>query len=232
MEVQNITAVELAGRIDHTVLKPEAGVEAIEGLCAEVVEYGFATACVNPCYVRQVAELLAGYPSDVCGVVGFPLGAGHTRIKQAEARQNIADGANELDMVIHLGAARAGDFDYVRRDIEAVLGICRQGEPEVLLKVILEMGVLTTEVKVRLCDLASELGVDFIKTSTGMHAAGGATIEDVKLMYAHRGGCKVKASGGIGDLKTALAMLEAGAERIGTSSGRAIMEEMNNKDYI
>jgi len=226
---KEISPQELAGYIDHTLLKPEAGPEAVEQLCAEVIKYGFAMACVNPCYVRWAAELLADHLRGVCGVVGFPLGANQSRIKQAEAERNIQDGASEIDMVINIGAAAAGDFDYVRQDIEAVLRPCREAKPTVGLKVILEMGVLGRQTKIRLCKLAGDLGVDFIKTSTGMHETGGATVEDVELMYEHRGGCKVKASGGIRDMRTALAMLAAGAERIGTSWGRMIMEEMGVK---
>ncbi len=226
MENSKISPTELAKKIDHTLLKPEASIADIEQICAEAIQFGFASVCVNPCYIKHVAKLLENQSPKVCGVVGFPLGASHSRIKQAEAQQNIDDGAQELDMVINLSAALASDYDYVTNDIKTVLHACRQANHKVLLKIILEMRVLTSDNKLRMCNIANDLGADFIKTSTGLHPAGGATIDDVKFMHQHRGSCKVKASGGIRDLTTTKTMLLAGADRIGTSSGHAIIQQL------
>ena len=226
MENFKISAIELAAKIDHTLLKPEASIADVEQTCAAAIKYGFASVCVNPCYIKHVAQLLQDQLPKVCGVVGFPLGASHSHIKQAEANQNIQDGAHELDMVINIAAALASDYEYVTQDINGVLQVCHQGQPSVILKVILEMSVLPPKTKLQLCELANDLGVDFIKTSTGLHPTGGATIDDVKFMHVHRGSCKVKASGGIRDGKTAHAMLMAGADRIGTSSGPTIIDEL------
>ncbi|MBN1846631.1 MAG: deoxyribose-phosphate aldolase [Sedimentisphaerales bacterium] len=221
-----MTARELAGCIDHTFLKQEAPHPALEQWCHEAVQYGFATVCVHPCYVARAAELLRASASRVCSVVGFPLGLHRTQIKQQEAALAIEDGARELDMVIHLGAVLQGDLTYVQQDIAPVVALCRQQTPPVILKVILETAALERATKVALCALLSDLGVDFLKTSTGLHPAGGATIEDVRLLWRHRGRCRVKAAGGIRDWQTALAMLAAGAERLGTSSGVQIVTEL------
>ena len=226
MENFKISPTELAKQIDHTLLKPEASIADIEQICTEAIKYGFASVCVNPCYIKHVAQLLKGQSPKVCGVVGFPLGASHSHIKKAEAAQNIKDGAHELDMVINISAALAMDYEYVTRDITGVLHACRQANPPVILKLILEMRILPPQTKLRMCNIANDLGIDFIKTSTGLHPAGGATIDDVKFMHQHRGSCKVKASGGIRDLPTTQAMLLAGADRIGTSSGLTIIDEL------
>lgn len=220
---------ELAQVIDHTLLTPEADREAVIRCCDEAVQYGFATVCVHGCHVGQVAALLDGHPSRPCGVVGFPFGSNHTRIKAEEARQIIGDGADELDMVVNLSAVASGDMSYIARDVEAVLEVVRAESSPRVLKVILETALFPTETKVALCRLMANMGVDFIKTSTGLHKAGGATVEDVKLMAAHRGHCQVKAAGGIRELASCLAMLEAGATRIGTSSGVAILQECTAK---
>ena len=220
----NPAATELAGRIDHTQLKCEAGRVAIEQLCGEAGAYGFASVCVHPCHVRYAAELLKGQASRVGSVVGFPWGVNHTQVKRAEAAQAIADGASELDMVVNLPAVFDANWAYVRRDVAEVLCECRRGEQAVTLKVILETAALDQATKVTLCELLGEVGVDYLKTSTGLHGAGGATVEDVALLDGHRGPCKVKAAGGIRDLATAQAMLQAGADRLGTSSGVAIVQ--------
>ena len=226
---QTFTPASLAGCIDHTLLKPEAGGKDIDRLCEQAIQYGFATVCIHPCHIRRAAENLRSQQSRVGSVVGFPFGTNHTLIKVAEAAQAIEDGADELDMVINLPAALENDFDYLDRDIRAVLRTCRAAEKTVLLKVIFETAALNDkQTKIRLCKLASDIGVDFIKTSTGGHPAGGATIEDIKLLYAHRGFCRVKAAGGIRDLETTQAMLSAGAARIGTSAGIAIVQELSN----
>ena len=222
---QDTSKATIAARIDHTLLASDAGAPAIIELCSQAVKYGFATVCVHPCHVRQAADLLDGHSSKVCTVLGFPLGANHRRVKQAEADQATSDGAEELDMVINQAAVRAGDLTYLAGEIEAVLTVCRQNQPATVLKLILETPRWDTQTKITLCRLASDLRVDFIKTSTGFHRAGGATIEDVKLLHAHRGNCQVKAAGGIGTLTDLNAMLQAGADRIGTSSAIAIMTE-------
>ena len=224
-----ITTDTLAGCIDHTLLKPEADAGIVERLCAEAVEYGFASVCIHPRYAAQAAKILADQAPAVGVVVGFPLGANHTKIKQAEARQAIDDGAQELDMMINLAAALAGDQRYIVSEIASVLSLCRAHEPAIVLKVILETAALPGDTKIMLCKLLSNLGVDYLKTSTGMHKAGGATVEDVELLYSHRCCCRVKASGGIRTLQNALDMLNAGAKRIGTSAGVGIVEELKAK---
>lgn len=228
-EKPSLTPEDLAAKIDHTLLKPEAGPAAVEQWCEEAMKYGFITVCVFPCYVKKATEKLAHYPTRVGSVVGFPFGTSHSKIKVAEAQQAVADGARELDLVINLPATLAGDFDYLKREVTAVKHVCQSPHQKVTLKMILETAALPVETKIALCKLCSEAGVDFIKTSTGLHPAGGATIEDVKLLYAHRGKCKIKAAGGISDLKTALTMLVAGAERIGTSSSVTIIQELINR---
>ena len=225
-EPELITAAALTGCIDHTQLNPEAGKAAIKQMAAEAIKYGFGAVCVHPCHVRLLAGLLASHSSKVCSVVGFPFGANHTAVKRAEAVQAIEDGAVELDMVINLSAALENDTAYLKRDVEAVLDVCRGAAGPVTLKVILETAALPRTAKIMLCELLGQVGVDFLKTSTGLHAAGGATIEDVRLLCRYGSGCKVKAAGGIRNLQALLAMRNAGAERIGTSAGVAIMAEL------
>lgn len=215
----------IASYIEHTLLTPEAGGEAITRLCAEAIEYNFAAVCVHGCHVRRAAELLEGHVSRVCGVAGFPFGANHSRIKALEAVEAIEDGADDIDIVINLGAALEGDFDYVGRDIEAVREVCHNRDPKIDLKIILETAALPREVKISLCRLCGNLGVDYIKTSTGLHPAGGASQEDVRLMAEYGQPCKIKAAGGIRTLADAQGMIEAGAARIGTSASVAIVRE-------
>lgn len=213
----------LAAAIDHTLLKPAATAAEIRQLCAEAAEHRFATVCVNGGWVAEAAGLLSGTGVGVAAVVGFPLGAMATAVKAAEAAQAVADGAGEIDMVLQIGRLKAGDDDFVRRDIEAVVAAARRGDRRALTKVIIETCFLTDEEKVRACRIAVAAGADFVKTSTGFGSAG-ATLEDVRLMRAavpaHVG---VKAAGGIRTAAVARAMLEAGATRIGTSSGVAIV---------
>lgn len=216
--------------IDHTLLKPQAGGEELIKLCGEAIQYGFATVCVHPCHLAKVTELLAGHATRPGSVVGFPYGTNHTSVKAAEAAQAIHDGAEELDMVINLPAATENDTGYLARDIEAVLKVCHNADPPVILKVIMETAAFSCDTKIMLCRLASNLGVDFVKTSTGLHPAGGATVADVKLLSEHRGCCRVKAAGGISNLKILREMLAAGAQRIGTSSGVAILQELNRPE--
>lgn len=209
----------IASMIDHTLLKPEATPAQIEKLCAEAAEYHFASVCVNPVYIPLAARLLKGTGVKVCCVVGFPLGAIAPEQKAAEAASCAAMGAEELDMVIHVGAAKAGDWALVQRDIEGVV----KAAAGHTVKVIIETYLLTDEEKVKACEAAKAAGAHFVKTSTGF-STGGATTHDIALMRKTVGPeMGVKASGGIRDYETAMAMIEAGANRIGASAGIAIV---------
>ena len=209
----------IAAMIDHTLLKPEATPAQIEKLCAEAAEYHFASVCVNPVYIPLAARLLKDTGVKVCCVVGFPLGAIAPEQKAAEAASCAAMGAEELDMVIHVGAAKAGDWALVQRDIEGVV----KAAAGHTVKVIIETCLLTDEEKVKACEAAKAAGAHFVKTSTGF-STGGATTHDIALMRKTVGPeMGVKASGGIRDYETAMAMVEAGANRIGASAGIAIV---------
>ena len=209
----------IAAMIDHTLLKPEATPAQIEKLCAEAAEYHFASVCVNPVYIPLAARLLKGTGVKVCCVVGFPLGAIAPEQKAAEAASCAAMGAEELDMVIHVGAAKAGDWALVQRDIEGVV----KAAAGHTVKVIIETCLLTDEEKVKACEAAKAAGAHYVKTSTGF-STGGATTHDIALMRKTVGPeMGVKASGGIRDYETAMAMIEAGANRIGASAGIAIV---------
>lgn len=209
----------IAAMIDHTLLKPEATPAQIEKLCAEAAEYHFASVCVNPVYIPLAARLLKGTGVKVCCVVGFPLGAIAPEQKAAEAASCAAMGAEELDMVIHVGAAKAGDWALVQRDIEGVV----KAAAGHTVKVIIETCLLTDEEKAKACEAAKAAGAHFVKTSTGF-STGGATTHDIALMRKTVGPeMGVKASGGIRDYETAMAMIEAGANRIGASAGIAIV---------
>lgn len=215
--------MKLASMIDHTILKPEAGKEQVETICREAREYGFASVCVNSSYVPLCAELLRDTEVKVCTVIGFPLGAMSTAAKVAEARQAILDGAEELDMVIHIGMLKDGNNEYVEQDIHSVV---EEARGKAAVKVIIETCLLSEEEKVRACLLAKKAGADYVKTSTGF-STGGATAEDIALMKNTVGkDMKVKASGGIRTREKAEEMRKAGADRIGTSSGIRIVEEM------
>ena len=214
-------APELASRIDHTLLKPEASREQIAALCAEAREHGFASVCTNPLWAGFVRERLAGSEVLTCVVVGFPLGASATVVKAFETSTAVAAGAQEIDMVIDIAAARAGDRERVEADVRAVAEAAHAGGAR--LKVILETCLLTDEQKVLACRAAVAAGADFVKTSTGFSTAG-ATVADVRLLRETVGpDVGVKASGGIRTREDALAMLEAGATRIGASSGPALI---------
>ncbi|MCK5035176.1 MAG: deoxyribose-phosphate aldolase [Candidatus Sabulitectum sp.] len=209
--------MNLASLIDHTLLKPDATVSMVERLCAEAAEYNFFSVCVNPIWVPFAAELLAGKTPLVCSVVGFPLGA--TPLVAREAEWAVSSGAGEIDMVLPVGLLKQGDHDEVLRVINEVV----TAVPGVTVKVILETCLLTDEEKVTACKLSMEAGAAFVKTSTGF-AKGGATLSDIRLMRETVGSFMgVKASGGVRDYATALDMVEAGASRIGTSSGIAIV---------
>ena len=213
----------IAKIIDHTLLKPEATRDQIVQLCREAREYGFATVCVNPSYVKLAAELLRGSSVKVCSVVGFPLGATLPEVKAYEARRAIEEGAAEIDMVINIGALKSGDLELVKRDIASVVDVCHARGA--LCKVIIEAALLTDEEKVLACQLARAAGADYVKTSTGF-GPGGATVRDVALMRRTVGPeMGVKAAGGIRSYEAAKSMVEAGATRIGASAGVKIVRE-------
>ncbi|HXH25440.1 MAG TPA: deoxyribose-phosphate aldolase [Vicinamibacterales bacterium] len=216
-------AGDVAAMIDHTLLKPDATRRDIEALCREAAEYRFATVCVNPTWVALCAHLLRGTSVKVCSVVGFPLGATTADVKHYETRRAIFDGAREIDMVINIGALKSGDLRLVERDIEAVVGPCR--EADALTKVIIEAALLTDDEKVTACTLAKAAGADYVKTSTGF-GPGGATTADVALMRRVVGAeMGVKAAGGVRDFESLKAMVAAGATRIGASAGVKIVQE-------
>lgn len=199
---------------DHTILKADATKDEVKKICAEAKEYGFASVCVNECYTKLVKEELSGTDVKVCVVVGFPLGASSGEAKAAETRLAVDNGADEIDMVINVGALKDKEYDLVEADIKSVREAC-QGK---VLKVIIETCLLTDEEKVKACEIAVAAGADFVKTSTGF-STGGATIADVALMRRTVGNeVGVKASGGIRDYNTAIAMIDAGANRLGTSA--------------
>lgn len=211
--------MDYAALIDHTILAPQATKENVKQLCKEAMEYGFHSVCVNSSFVYYCAQLLKDSDVRVCTVIGFPLGAMSTAGKVAEAEQAMADGAEELDMVIHVGMVKSGDWEYVKQDISSVT---EAAKGRAIVKVILETCLLTEEEKIEACRACRECGADFVKTSTGF-SKGGATAEDVALMRRNVGPeMGVKASGGIRSLDDAKAMVEAGATRLGTSSGVAI----------
>jgi len=212
----------IAALIDHTLLKPEATETDIRKLCAEARQYGFASVCVNPCWVRLVVEVLADSEVKVCAVVGFPLGANTTDIKVAETAEVIRAGAQEIDMVLNVGELRGGNADAVHGDIRAVVETAHAGGA--IVKVILETALLSDEQKVTACLLAKAAGADFVKTSTGF-GPGGATAEDVALMRLTVGPAMgVKASGGVRTLEDLKKMAAAGATRIGASASVNIVE--------
>ena len=215
----------LAGVIDHTLLNATATSKQIKQLCEEAKSYGFHTVCVNGRWVSLAAELLADSKVAVGGVVSLPLGANTTKAKVAQAKNAIFEVADEIDMVADLAAIIEGDTKYLQNQFSAVLKVCRSMKPVVLLKVIIESAALDREQKILACQTAQLCGVDFIKTSTGMNPAGGATVEDIKLMKEMAPKCRIKAAGGIKTANQAIEMLEAGAERLGTSSGVQIINE-------
>ncbi len=207
---------DLARYIDHTLLKPEATKEQVDVLCDEAAKHRFYSVCVNSSWVEHCARRLGGTGVKICAVVGFPLGAMDSRAKSFEARTAIANGADEIDMVMNVGAMKAKDLKTVREDMLAVRRACRSG---IVLKVILETCMLTDEEKVLACQTAKDIGADFVKTSTGFNKAG-ATIADVALMRRTVGPAMgVKAAGGVRSFEDAVQMIRAGATRLGTSSG-------------
>jgi len=234
----SLTPEQLAAAIDHTLLKAEATGEGIDRLCDEAVAYGFAAVCVNPIHVRRAAERIAAagrcggqdHRPAVASVAGFPLGASRTETKADEARRAMDDGATEIDMVIALGALIAGDVRAVRSDIAAVARAVHQAYAAGILKVILETRALTAEQIILGCRCCAEGEANFVKTSTGFHEAGGATVDHVRLLHRHASPLRVKASGGIRTAQLARELLLAGAARLGTSSGVAILNELRHGD--
>jgi deoxyribose-phosphate aldolase len=213
----------IAGSIDHTLLKAEATPDEIAQLCFEARKYGFASVCINPSHVELAATLLKGSEVKVCTVIGFPLGATLPEVKAFETLDAIKKGATEIDMVVNIGALKAGDYTTVAQDIRGVVQVCHQRGA--LVKVILEMALLEQEQKIAGCLLSKEAGADFVKTSTGF-GPGGATVEDVALMRRVVGPAMgVKAAGGIRSFEDAQGMVAAGATRIGASAGVRIVSE-------
>ncbi|MEQ2526240.1 deoxyribose-phosphate aldolase [Bacillaceae bacterium CLA-AA-H227] len=218
-------ATNIAKYIDHTLLKADAKKEQIETLCQEAKEYNFASVCVNPTWVGLASEMLSGTGVDVCTVIGFPLGANTPETKAFETKDAIENGATEVDMVINIGALKGGNTDLVEKDIRAVV---EAAKGKALTKVIIETSLLTDEEKVTACELSVKAGADFVKTSTGF-STGGATVEDIRLMRKVVGPeIGVKASGGVRNAEDANNMIEAGATRIGASSGIAIVKGLTS----
>lgn len=213
---------DLASRIDHTLLKPEATQEMIRKLCAEAREYGFGAVCVQPCHVELCVRELQGSNVVTATVIGFPLGANLPETKAYEADKAFSQGAAEVDMVLNIGALKDRDTEYILQDLGGVVEASRK-YPETAVKVIIETALLTDEEKIMACELAVQAGAHYVKTSTGFNG-GGATVEDIQLMAdALRGRAKIKASGGIKSREAAEALLTAGADRLGASSGVSIL---------
>jgi deoxyribose-phosphate aldolase len=221
--------LNLSEMIDHTLLRADATKAEITKLTEEAKKYQFTSVCVNPTWVAYSAEQLTGSTVKVCTVIGFPLGASATETKAFEAKQAIASGATEVDMVINIGALKDGDDEFVKKDIQAVV---EAAAGKALVKVIIEASLLTDDEKIRACQMSDQAGADFVKTSTGF-STGGATAEDVALMRKTVGDkLGVKASGGIRNLEDMEKMIAAGASRIGASSGVKIMEgEQSTSSY-
>ncbi|MCK9423821.1 MAG: deoxyribose-phosphate aldolase [Bacteroidales bacterium] len=215
-----ISAAELAGIIDHTLLRPEAVISQFEQLCNEAVKFKFKSVCVNSSWISFVAKKLRGTGVKICSVIGFPLGEMDTRSKAFEARNALGNGADELDMVINVGALKSGNLKLVEEDIRAIKRACRS---TTILKVILETGLLTDEEKIVACEISRKVGADFVKTSTGFSGSG-ATVHDVALMRRIVGPAMgVKASGGIRTFDQAVALINAGANRLGCGSSVAVI---------
>ena len=209
--------------IDHTLLKPDGTLKQIDQLCTEAKEHQFATVCIQPCHVKYVTD---HYPVRVCTVIGFPLGVTTTETKLFECQQALNDGAQEIDMVINIGKVKDGNFDYVKKEIEQLAQLVHSSGNKKLLKVIIETCLLNENEKQKLCQIVGEAGADFIKTSTGF-STGGATLDDIKLLRQYSpSNVQVKASGGIRDGQFARELIQAGATRLGTSSGVALMKDM------
>lgn len=207
--------------IDHTVLKADTPLETIKRICDEAMEYGFASVCINPCHVAYCADYLKDSDVNVCTVIGFPLGANTSAVKAFETKDAIANGADEIDMVMNIGALKDKNYDLVRDDVKAVV----EAANGTLVKVILETCLLTEDEIKKACELCVEAKADYVKTSTGFSTRG-ATIEDVQIMKAAvQGKAKVKAAGGVRTHEDMVKIVEAGADRIGTSAGCSLVDK-------
>ena len=207
--------------IDHTVLKADTPLETVKRICDEAIEYGFASVCINPCHVAYCADYLKDSDVNVCTVIGFPLGANTSAVKAFETKDAIANGADEIDMVMNIGALKDKNYDLVRDDVKAVV----EAANGTLVKVILETCLLTEDEIKKACELCVEAKADYVKTSTGFSTRG-ATIEDVRIMKeAVHGKAKVKAAGGVRTHEDMVKIVEAGADRIGTSAGCSLVEK-------
>ena len=234
-----LTRAELASRIDHTILKPEASSAEVHRVATEAMQLGCATVCVAPVWVGRVATMLRGARTDtrVCTVVGFPHGTNKPTLKAIEATSSIKDGADEIDVVAHLPALLKADVQAVKAELIEIVRAARATRRDVTIKVIVETALILKTLGPREgeaalaagCRAVRESGCDFIKTSTGFHPAGGATVEAVALLKKYAEGLGVKAAGGIRDLATARAMLDAGAYRLGMSNTAAVLEELNER---
>ncbi|MEG0370662.1 MAG: deoxyribose-phosphate aldolase [Clostridium sp.] len=217
---------ELGKYIDHTLLKADVSEKEIEVLCKEAIKYGFKSVCINPCFVSKAKEILEGTRVEICTVIGFPLGSTTSNVKAYETSDAIRGGATEIDMVINISKLKDKDYDYVLNDIKSVVS---HAKGKAIVKVIIETALLTDEQKKKAVEIAKEAGADFVKTSTGF-SSGGATIDDVRLMVkASQGRMMVKASGGIKGYDDAVAMIDAGADRIGTSNSLKIIGVSNQE---
>ena len=221
------TKKDLAAVIDHTLLDALATRKKIGSHCAEAIEYGFHSVCILGRWVSLATEILKNTDVKVDGVAGFPFGADSTKIKVADAKDVIMAGADEVDMVADLASVIDGDRKYLMNDLKSVLKVCHSMMPKVLLKVIIESAALSDEQIKFVCECCSEVGVDFVKTATGFNPAGGAVLEDVRLMAESAPNCKIKAAGGIKTVEQAIAMIEAGASRIGASASVEIINVFN-----
>lgn len=226
-----MTSLELARKIDHTVLKPEATEADVRKVCGEAREHHFASVCISPIFVPLAARELKGSDVLVCTVSGFPNGTSKATVKAIESSSAVKDGANEVDMVAHLPYLASGNLDAARAEMMEVAKACRAANPNTTVKVIVESAYLLTlgaeraEKAIAIaCQAVRESGCDFIKTSTGFHPAGGSSLEQVRLMKKYSQGIKIKASGGIRDFATAKAMIDAGADRLGLSSSIAVVQ--------
>lgn len=221
-KMKELTKNDYAQMIDHTLLKADATYDDLKNLCEVARKYNFKTVCVNPSHIDRCAKFLKNSSVNVCTVIGFPLGANQTEVKVFEAESAIKTGAKEIDMVINIGALKSKDYDLVEKDIRALANVARKNN--IILKVIIETALLTDDEKVKACELAKSAKAHFVKTSTGF-AASGATVKDVALMKSVVGDeLEVKASGGVKTLNDVRVMIEAGATRIGTSSGDKIVD--------
>jgi len=221
----DITEQSLVNSLDHTLLDPLATAPQIEQLCDQAEQYGFHSVFVHTRWIPLAADRLHETSVKVGSVVSFPHGADSTKIKAVQAKEAIFCGADEIDMVADLGAIVEGDSKYLLSQLQAVLRVCRSMRPQVVLKVIIEAAALNMEQKLFACSVCEKTGVDFVKTSTGYHPAGGANLDDVRLIKDAAPNCKVKAAGGIRTAKQAIEFIKAGADRIGTSSAVQIIEQ-------